>query len=78
MPSQSPDRNPIEHLWEEIKKRLDAKPWKNLEELKASVFELWEIIDDDVTKKLVSSMPRRCASVRDHSLFIAGGGLVRM
>ena len=57
------DLNPIEHLWEQIKKRLDAKPCKDLEELKAAIFELLENIDEDVTKKLVSSMPRRCASV---------------
>ena len=62
-PSQSPDLNPIEHLWDEIKKRLDAKPCKNLEELKTAIFELWENIDEDVTKNLVFSMPRHCASV---------------
>ena len=62
-PSQSPDLSPIEHLWEEIKKRLDAKPCKDLEELKAAIFELLENIDEDVTKKLVSSMSWRCASV---------------
>ena len=52
----------FQHLWEEIKKTLDAKPCKNLEELKAAILEIWENIDEDVTKKLVSSMPRRCAS----------------
>ena len=62
-PSQSPDLNPIEHLWKQIKKRLDAKPCKDLEELKAAIFELLENIDEDAAKKLVFSMPWRCASV---------------
>ena len=62
-PSQSPDLKPIEQHWDEIKRRLNGKACKNMDELKAVIFEVWERIEDGVTKKLVSSMPQRCASV---------------
>jgi len=62
-PSQSPDLNPIEHLWDAIKKRLENKPCKNLEELKASIFNCWKNLESDVTKNLVDSMPQRCSAV---------------
>lgn len=62
-PSQSPDLNPIEQLWEEMKKRLEHSPCKNLEELKAAIFLCWEGIESEVTKNLVSSMPKRCSAV---------------
>lgn len=62
-PAQSPDLNPIEQLWEEMKKRLEHNPCKNLEELKESIFRCWENLESDVTKNLVCSMPRRCSAV---------------
>ena len=44
-PSQSPDLNPIEHLWEIMKKkRLEKRPCKNMDELKEAIFETWESI----------------------------------
>ena len=57
--SQSPDLNPIEHLWEVIKKKLETRPCKSL----VATFESWDSIDASVTENLVSSMPRRCAAV---------------
>lgn len=62
-PSQSPDLNPIEHLWELMKKKLEKRPCKNISELKAALFELWNLITPEETANLVSSMPRRCAAV---------------
>ena len=58
-PLQSPDLNLIGHLWEVIKKKLETRPCKNLEELKVAIFESWDSIDASVTENLVSSMPRR-------------------
>lgn len=62
-PSQSPDLNPIEHLWEIVEQQLENKPCKNLEELKTAIFEIWNSIDEKTTNHLVASMPRRCAAV---------------
>ena len=62
-PSQSPDLNPIEHLWELMKKKLDDRPCKNMVELKEAIFQTWVAITAEETGNLVSSMPRRCAAV---------------
>ena len=58
-----PDANPIEHLWELIKKKLEDRPCKNLDELTKAIFKAWNSITADVTANLVSSMPQRCAAV---------------
>ena len=60
--SQSPDLNPIEHLWEVIKKS-ETRPCKNLEEFKVDIFVSWDSIDASVTVNLVSSIPQRCVEV---------------
>ena len=62
-PSQSPDLNPIEHLWGAIKRKLEKRPCKNINELKQAIFQTWESITSTTTKSLVYSMPRRCAAV---------------
>ena len=62
-PSQSPDLNPIEHLWEIMKKRLEKRPCKNMDELREAIFETWESITSNTTGSLVLSMPRCCAAV---------------
>jgi hypothetical protein len=64
-PAQSPDLNPIEHLWNVLKKRLNA-----YDEDPTSIFELWERIQAEWEKitasdcmHLIESMPRRAAEV---------------
>jgi hypothetical protein len=64
-PAQSPDLNPIEHLWFHIKRELakadtDAKSYH---ELKARVEAIWSKVPDSVCANLVESMPRRIAAV---------------
>ena len=44
-PSQSPDLNPIEHVWEEMKTKLENRPFKNVEELERAIFQCWQVID---------------------------------
>jgi transposase len=58
-PSQSPDVNPIEHLWAYLKKKIRQRKSKNIEELKKIIKEEWEQISPDFCKKLVFSMPKR-------------------
>ncbi len=69
-PSQSPDLNPIEHLWDEVQRRLRALTGnvKSQSELWDRLQEVWRTVPPDVTLKLVQSMPARIAEV------IANGG----
>jgi transposase len=64
-PAQSPDLNPIEHLWSEVSKRirkLEKKP-SCVKDLWNSVQEVWESIEYDVIDKLYESMPNRIKAV---------------
>ena len=64
-PAQSPDLNPIEHLWELLKRLLAA-----YEDPPHGLFQLWERvaiewgkIAKEECQKLIESMPRRVAAV---------------
>lgn len=64
-PAQSPDLNPIEHLWKYIKDRLGEyrKPACSMHELWERVEREWEKIPRDYVQKLIESMPKRVAEV---------------
>ena len=62
-PAQSPDLNPIEHLWDQLGRRLDRYTPRNKQQLWEIVRDDWYKITTDVTKKLVESMPRRLQTV---------------
>ena len=64
-PAQSPDLNPIEHLWDVLERKVRAhKPLpKNKEELWQILQEEWLNIDDHIYQNLVDSMPRRITAV---------------
>jgi hypothetical protein len=64
-PAQSPDINPIEHLWHYLKTRLDTyeEPAKSVTELWERVQTEWEAIPKEECRKLIESMPRRLAAV---------------
>ncbi|KAJ4432198.1 hypothetical protein ANN_20814 [Periplaneta americana] len=62
-PPQSPDLNPIEHLWKELDRRVGSRPISSKEELKARLQEEWVKIPIEITKKLVHSVPRRLKEV---------------
>jgi len=64
-PAQSPDLNPIEHLWDHLKRKLSAYEVapKGILELWERVEEEWNQIDVEVCQKLIESMPRRVAAV---------------
>lgn len=64
-PSQSPDLNPIEHMWEELERRLRHKRAKNADEKYQQLKEEWERIPQAVIDALIESMPRRCQAVID-------------
>jgi transposase len=62
-PAQSPDLNPIEHLWDELGRRLRKHKITNKADLKEKILDEWSKIPPEVTKKLVDSMTRRLAMV---------------
>ena len=70
-PSQSPDINPIEHLWVHLKRALLEHPTPP-----RGVYELWERVEVDwneiaaeTCQNLIESMPRRI-----HAVIRANGG----
>lgn len=64
-PSQSPDLNPIEHLWRHLKKRLAdyEEPPESIDELWERIQDEWEGITPDVCKSLIKSMHNRIEQV---------------
>src|SRR6201991_4608073 len=64
-PSQSPDLNPIEHLWAHVKKELHKYPVppSSLHQLWDRLVEQWNKIPTEVCQNLIKSMPRRCRAV---------------
>ena len=64
-PSQSPDLNPIEHLWATLKRRLAAypEPPAGITELWGRVEAEWEAIESGHCQRLIESMPRRIEAV---------------
>lgn len=62
-PPQSPDLNPIEHLWGELKRRVHKHQISKKDHLIAAIREEWQKMDSSTTRKLVDSMPKRLAAV---------------
>jgi DDE superfamily endonuclease len=56
-PPYSPDLNPIENLWNELKRRVERH------NAASHVITEWELTDTDFLAKLAESMPRRCQLV---------------
>ena len=63
--SQSPDSNPIEHLWSELERRIRSKPQAitNIAELETALQEEWGKISQSQVMALIESMPRRIEAV---------------
>ncbi|KAE8235913.1 hypothetical protein A4X03_0g9611, partial [Tilletia caries] len=64
-PAQSPDLNPIEHLWRRLKEQLKGyrTPAANLDQLRDRILEQWALIPQDYIEKLYASMPDRIRAV---------------
>ncbi|KAK6323112.1 hypothetical protein J4Q44_G00054510 [Coregonus suidteri] len=58
-PSQSPDLNPIEHLWRELKVRIAQRQPRNLKDLEKVCMEEWAKIPDAVCANLVKTYRKR-------------------
>ncbi len=64
-PPQSPDLNPIEHLWDVMEREIrimDVQP-ANLQKLRDAIISIWTNISEECFQHLVESMPRRIKAV---------------
>ncbi|GFU67873.1 transposable element Tc1 transposase [Trichonephila clavipes] len=64
-PSQSPNLNPIEHLWDELECRLRSQPNRpsSLQTLTSVVMDAWKAIPMVTYQKLVESLLKRVQAV---------------
>ncbi len=62
-PSQSPDLNPIEHLWRDLKMAVHQRLPSNLTELERICKEEWQRIPKSRCEKLVASFPKSLMAV---------------
>ena len=62
-PAQSPDLNPIEHLWAYIKLKVAERMPKNLGELKRFIIEEWKAIPKEICQKYALSFKNRATAV---------------
>ena len=62
-PSNSPDLNPIENLWNIVKTNVEKRLPKNRGDLGQFMKEEWERIPDTVLINLINSMQTRCELV---------------
>lgn len=61
-PANSPDFNPIEHLWDELGRRVknNYPPAGDLDQLLQNLQQEWNVIPQACLSKLVRSMRSRC------------------
>ena len=62
-PSQSPDMNPIENLWDYLDRSIRDKKYKNKQELFKALQDAWDSIDMSLINRLIESMPRRLSAL---------------
>jgi len=63
-PGNSPDLNPIENLWEILKKKFADKQPSSIESLKEAIKEVWiKEISAEYCNNLILGIPRRIQAV---------------
>lgn len=60
-PARSPDMNPIEHVWDLLKRSVKSRmpPPNNLGELRNAILEEWQRLPQEIIDRIIRSMPRR-------------------
>ena len=66
-PSNSPDLNPIENLWNIVKRNVEKRKPKNCKELDQFMVEEWDNIPNSVLISLIDSMQRRCELIIENN-----------
>ena len=64
-PAVSPDLNPLEHVWDIIGRRMQARnpPVQTLDQLEAALHGEWMLLTREQIRRLTGSMRRRVESV---------------
>ena len=62
-PALSPDMNPMEHVWDYLKRRVRARNVQNVQQLQAAITQEWNQIPALFLLRLTASMRRRCTRV---------------
>ncbi|GFS70416.1 transposable element Tcb2 transposase [Trichonephila clavipes] len=64
-PACSPDLNPIEHVWDMLRRRIAARPRPpaTVRDLEIALLEEWNSIPQSLIDNLIASMANRCAAV---------------
>jgi transposase len=62
-PPYSPDLNPMENLWNNLKRRVEKRNARDIDELRLHIDEEWAATDTDFLVHLSHSMPKRCKAV---------------
>ena len=63
-PPNSPDANPIENLWRDVKTAANSHNPRTQEELWEAVSEAWQTIPPARVQNLAASVARRVAAIR--------------
>ena len=64
-PSRSPDMNPIEHIWDIMKRKMNNNnhPPQNVRELREAILEAWQQLPQAMLNRLVLGLPRRVTAL---------------
>lgn len=63
-PPQSPDMNPIEHVWDYIGRKIEKETFQNAESLFNRIKDIWDHLPLDYLRKLVDGMPKRIKELK--------------
>lgn len=63
-PPQSPDMNPIEHVWDYIGRKIQNERFFNHESLFLRIKHIWDNLPIDFLHRLVDSMPKRVKELK--------------
>ena len=65
-PAYSPDINPIENIWGEMTRRINAMDHlpSNIAELRQALLDVWDAIPLETLRACSESMPRRLQALR--------------
>ncbi|UYV63860.1 hypothetical protein LAZ67_2005843 [Cordylochernes scorpioides] len=77
-PARSPDLNPIEHVWDNLGRRISSlqPPPRNTHELETALTQEWALIPQELINSLIPSMGHRCRACLSVELMIDGAVLV--
>jgi transposase len=64
-PAMSPDLNPIEHIWDMLGRRIQARepPVQNIRQLEATLHREWQQLSQQDIRRLTGGMRRRVEAV---------------